>query len=84
MYALVQYHIDSTTAILECGEIEAFKPRNVADFDTSATYRAYWCGDSDTLGGYYDATVHHLAGKFIYCWLDFCWAYDIQKLNILL
>ncbi|KAL3204106.1 hypothetical protein MRX96_001088 [Rhipicephalus microplus] len=63
MYALVQYYIDSTIAIMECGDIESFKPRNVANFDTRATYRAYSCGDSDTLGGYYDATLHHLAGN---------------------
>ncbi|KAL3192668.1 hypothetical protein MRX96_058889 [Rhipicephalus microplus] len=66
MYALEQYHVDSTTAILESGDIQSFKPGNVADFDTRATYRAYWCGDSDTLGAYYDATLHHLAGDLYF------------------
>ncbi|KAH6926153.1 hypothetical protein HPB50_015361 [Hyalomma asiaticum] len=61
MYALVEYPIDSTTVILECSEIQGFTPKNVVDFDAEYSYHAYWCGDDDTLGGYYEATIHHLS-----------------------
>ncbi|KAH6920650.1 hypothetical protein HPB50_028362 [Hyalomma asiaticum] len=64
MFAFVQYQIDSTTDILECKEIENFRPKNVADFDSSEIRQAYWYGDEGTEGGYYAARVLHLTGTW--------------------
>lgn len=43
-----------------------FFPQDVDDYERDTLYEVFWSGDSETPGGYYEATVIHMTGKCTY------------------
>ncbi|XP_077564641.1 uncharacterized protein LOC144180121 [Haemaphysalis longicornis] len=61
MFVYVEYALDRKTAVVDSGDIELFRPRNITDFDPSKEYNVFWKGDETTAGGYYKAKILHMA-----------------------
>lgn len=63
MYVYLLFLDDNKTSVVEHDDVEDFNPVNVTDFDPSKTYSAFWGGDAQTSGGYYDATIIHMTER---------------------
>lgn len=66
MYVLVQYVLEGKREVVEHKDVRGFFPQDVDDYERDTLYEVFWSGDSETRGGYYEATIIHMTGKCTY------------------
>lgn len=66
MYVLVKYVLEGKREVVHHEAVRHFFPTDIDDYERETLYEVFWPGDSETRGGYYEATITHMTGKCPY------------------